>query len=92
MRFCKILRFAACLAAAGVLALCLPRLITALAAAGNIVEPAAAPPRPAAIVFGAGLTRRGSASAVLREFPAALAALWQVHVTRPLPILPSEAQ
>jgi hypothetical protein len=90
MRFREILRFAACLAAAGVLALCLPRLIPALAAA--------APPRPVAIVFGAGLTRRGSASAALREFPAAPAALW-VHVTRPLPVpgepepfLPSEAQ
>jgi SanA protein len=54
-------------ASLAVLATLLPRLITALYASTRIDTIADAPPKPVAIVFGAGLTRDGRATRVLRD-------------------------
>ena len=54
-------------ASIAVLAALLPRLITALYASTRIDSIAEAPPKPVAIVFGAGLTRDGRATRVLRD-------------------------
>ena len=58
------------------LALVLPRAIVLRLYAGRIHTPAAAPARPVAIVFGAGLRRDGSPSLVLADRVAAAAALY----------------
>lgn len=54
------------LAIAG-LVLLLPRMITGLRAAGRVYNPDSVPPGRVAIVFGAGLTRDGRPTAVLRD-------------------------
>lgn len=53
--------------AAGVIIFGLPRLVSELYAATRIVPQADTPNRPIAIVFGAGLLRDGSPTAVLRD-------------------------
>lgn len=55
----------------------LPRLITALSAAGRMYKTADAPAAPAAIVFGAGLQRDGSPSPVLKDRVSAAVQLYQ---------------
>lgn len=51
----------------GVLGLLLPRLVTALHAWNRIFLPDTVPPERVAIIFGAGLRRDGSPTAVLRD-------------------------
>jgi SanA protein len=51
----------------GLLGLFLPRIFTALSAASRIYAPDAVPARRVAIVFGAGLRRDGTATAILRD-------------------------
>ncbi len=51
----------------GLIGLLLPRLITALYAAARILPADQVPAAPVAIVFGAGLTRDGTPTAVLRD-------------------------
>ena len=58
------------------LALLLPRLITALYAGPRLVSVQDAPERAVAIVFGAGLQRDGTPTAVLRDRVAAAAELY----------------
>ena len=58
------------------LALLLPRLITALYAGPRLVSVQEAPERAVAIVFGAGLQRDGTPTAVLRDRVAAAAELY----------------
>lgn len=60
-------RFIMTLGLFGLLGLILPRLITSLYAAARIYAAGEVPPRRAAIVFGAGLRRDGSPTAILRE-------------------------
>ncbi len=55
------------LLAAGLLVLFLPRLITTLESWRRIYQVNTAPPEGAAIVFGAGLTRDGQPTAILRD-------------------------
>jgi vancomycin permeability regulator SanA len=55
------------LAAAGLLVVLGPRLITTLASWSRIYNVAAAPARPVAVVFGAGLTRSGQPTAILKD-------------------------
>jgi SanA protein len=50
-----------------VLVLSIPRLITGLYAANRIHESSASPPKRVAIVFGAGLRRDGTPTAILRD-------------------------
>ncbi len=64
MFFLKILLY---LSLAGMLGLVIPRLVTAIYAAGHIFSVEDVPSRPVAIVFGAGLTRDGYPTAVLRD-------------------------
>lgn len=61
----------------GLLALLAPRLTTALYALTRIYAIEAAPKTPVAIVFGAGLQRDGSPTAVLRDRVATGAALYR---------------
>ncbi len=67
----RLLRFLTRLAAALLLAagltLLIPRLITGLYSFARLYPPAQVPPRPVAIVFGAGLWRDGSPSPILRD-------------------------
>ena len=55
------------LAAAGLLVLLGPRLITTLSSWSRIYSVAGAPARPVAVVFGAGLTRSGQPTAILKD-------------------------
>lgn len=55
------------LAVLGLLALCLPRLITGLYTINRIHATEDSPPRRVAIVFGAGLRRDGTPTAILRD-------------------------
>ena len=55
------------LAAAGLLIVLGPRIITGLASWSRIYNVPAAPARPVAIVFGAGLTRSGQPTAILKD-------------------------
>ena len=64
------------LSALGVLAILMPRLITALYARASIYEPDTAPARRVAIVFGAGLLRDGTPTPVLRDRVATAAGLY----------------
>ncbi len=60
-------KFAGILLAAGLLTVLLPRLITALYAGGRTYPAAEVPARRVTIVFGAGLTRDGRPTRVLRD-------------------------
>jgi len=71
-----ILKFLLILAALGLLVLLVPRLVTALSARGRVYTTDEVPPRRAAIVFGAGLQRDGSATPILRDRVAAAAELY----------------
>ncbi|NIM21301.1 MAG: hypothetical protein GTN64_02595, partial [Candidatus Latescibacteria bacterium] len=51
----------------GILALLVPRFITALHARSLLYEPINVPPEGVAIVFGAGLRRDGTPSPILRD-------------------------
>jgi len=62
-----VLRIISLALAIGVTALILPRLVTALHARQRIYTPENAPSRPVAIVYGAGLRRDGTPTAVLRD-------------------------
>ena len=62
-----VLKISLAVVSLAVLATLLPRLITALYASTRIDSIAEAPPKPVAIVFGAGLTRDGRATRVLRD-------------------------
>ena len=62
-----VLKIFLALASLALLAMLLPRLITALYASTRIDSIAEAPSKPVAIVFGAGLTRDGRATRVLRD-------------------------
>lgn len=62
-----ITRFILTVGLLGLLGLLLPRLVTALYAAAHILPVDQVPARPVAIVFGAGLTRDGTPTAVLRD-------------------------
>lgn len=65
--------------AAGVgvlLALGIPNLLARAYAQPRLFQPEAAPPAPVAIVFGAGLTRSGTPSAILRDRVETAAALY----------------
>ena len=64
------------LSALGMLAILLPRLITALQTYASIYEPDSAPGRRVAIVFGAGLHRDGSPTPILRDRVATAAKLY----------------
>jgi vancomycin permeability regulator SanA len=55
------------LAALGLLVLLGPRLVTTFASWSRIYNAASAPARPAAIIFGAGLTRSGQPTAILKD-------------------------
>jgi SanA protein len=55
------------LAALGVVALLGPRLVTGLLSWSRVYNPSSAPSAPAAIIFGAGLTRSGQPTAILRD-------------------------
>jgi vancomycin permeability regulator SanA len=61
----------------GILLFLLPRGITNLYARSRVYLASDAPPRPVAIVFGAGLWRDGSPTPVLRDRVATAAALYQ---------------
>ncbi len=69
--FAKAMRFSArlilLLGLPGLLTLFLARLLTGIYAASRLFTPEAVPPQPVAIVFGAGLRRDGSPTAVLRD-------------------------
>jgi len=71
-----ILKIILVLAGFGIAVLLLPRLVTGLYARGRVYAVTAAPPRRAAIVFGAGLQRDGSATPILRDRVAAAAELY----------------
>ncbi|MBA4379730.1 MAG: hypothetical protein C0393_03445 [Anaerolinea sp.] len=71
-----ILKFFLILLVIGLLALLLSRLVTGLYARPRIYAAADVPPRRAAIVFGAGLLRDGSATPILRDRVAAAADLY----------------
>jgi SanA protein len=58
------------------LALAIPRLVTALHARSRVVSMKNAPSKPAAVVFGAGLTRAGTPTPVLRDRVDTAAALY----------------
>ena len=58
------------------LALMVPRLVTALHARSRMVSVKDSPSRPAAVVFGAGLTRAGAPTPVLRDRVDAATALY----------------
>jgi len=60
-------RFILVIISAAILIFGLPRLISGIYSLGKITTPDAAPQRPVAIVFGAGLMRDGSPTAVLRD-------------------------
>jgi SanA protein len=62
-----LLKFSLGLALTGLVLTLLPRLITALHASSRIVTSSEAPAKPVAIVFGAGLTRDGRPTRVLRD-------------------------
>ncbi len=62
-----ILKFSLAAAALGLLLTLLPRLLTALHASTRIDSIEEAPSKPVAIVFGAGLTRDGAPTRVLRD-------------------------
>ena len=62
-----LIKFALLAASLGLLLTLLPRLITALYASTRIETLEEVPPSPVAIVFGAGLTRDGRATRVLRD-------------------------
>lgn len=62
-----IARFILTVGLLGLIGLFLPRLVTALYAAARILPIDQAPARPVVIVFGAGLTRDGTPTAVLRD-------------------------
>jgi len=64
------------LAALGLLVLLVPRLLTALYARTRVYTADEVPPRRAAIIFGAGLQRDGSATPILRDRVAAAAELY----------------
>ena len=69
--FAKAMRFSArlilLLGLPGLLTLFLARLLTGIYAASRLFTPETVPPQPVAIVFGAGLRRDGSPTAVLRD-------------------------
>ena len=65
--FKLILKFSLIAASLGLLLTLLPRLITALHASTRIASIEEAPSKPVAIVFGAGLTRDGAPTRVLRD-------------------------
>lgn len=69
-------RLTATIAALGLAALLLPRLITSLNAIQRIYTTIDVPARPVAIVFGAGLWRDGSPTPVLRDRVATAAELY----------------
>ena len=69
-------RFFLALAALGVLAMVLPRMATSLYSMNRIYENEEAPASRLAIVFGAGLRRDGSPTAVLRDRVETAAALY----------------
>ncbi len=71
-----VLKILLILAGFGILALLLPRLVTGLYARGRVYTASAVPARRAAIVFGAGLQRDGSATPILRDRVAAAADLY----------------
>jgi vancomycin permeability regulator SanA len=71
-----ILKFLLLLALLGLLALLLPRLVTGLYARGLVYARAEVTPRRAAIVFGAGLQRDGSATPILSDRVTAAADLY----------------
>jgi SanA protein len=62
-----LLKAAFYLTIAGSIALAIPRLVTGIYAIGRVYSPENAPARPVAIVFGAGLTRDGRPTVVLRD-------------------------
>jgi SanA protein len=74
-----ILKFLSILVAAGLLAVFIPRLITALYGWPRTVTIQGAPHKPVAIVFGAGLWRDGSPTPVLRDRVDAAAQLYFDH-------------
>ncbi len=69
-------RFSLAIFSLALLALAIPRLVTALHARSRLVSVRDAPSRPAAVVFGAGLTRAGTPTAVLRDRVDTAAALY----------------
>ena len=72
------------LVAAGLLVVLGPRLITRLAAWSRIYNVAGAPAQPAAIVFGAGLTRSGQPTAILMDRVETAAQLYRAGKVRKL--------
>lgn len=75
--FRSIFRIFITLSLVGLLVLFVPRLVTAIHAAGRIQTVAEVTTRPVAIVFGAGLRRDGAPTAVLRERVARAVELYQ---------------
>lgn len=71
-----ILRIFLILLAAGIAVFALPRLASELYATARIAKPTEVTPRPVAIVFGAGLQRDGTPTAVLRDRVATAADLY----------------
>lgn len=71
-----ILRIFLLLLAAGIAVFALPRLASELYATARIAKPTEVTPRPVAIVFGAGLQRDGTPTAVLRDRVATAADLY----------------
>lgn len=71
-----LLRLIKALLAAGLLALFLPRLITGIYSLKRIYQPQTAPQARVAIVFGAGLRRDGTPTAILRDRVEAAAQLY----------------
>jgi SanA protein len=69
-------RFILILSATGMLALFVPRLITAVYAGSRLFTVETVPSKPVAIVFGAGLLRDGSPTPVLRDRVATAAELF----------------
>ncbi len=72
----SLVRITTTLAALGLVALLLPRLITSLSVSWRIYSVSDTPARPVAIVFGAGLWRDGSPTPVLRDRVATAAELY----------------
>jgi SanA protein len=72
----RLARIVIYLAGAGLFVLFLPRLVTALYSLPRVIPAERAPARPIAIVFGAGLSRDGSPSPVLRDRVATAARLY----------------
>lgn len=70
------IRLAATFSAIGLLALLLPRLVTAIAALPRLYDIQDAPSQSVAVVFGAGLWRDGSPTPVLRDRVATAADLY----------------